>query len=63
MSTTQITIRLPDERVEALKRQAKDQHRSIAQQIEHRLAMADRAEKGTDKLFGLFTPDEMAGDG
>lgn len=48
MSTTQITIRLPDERVEALKRQAKDQHRSIAQQIEHRLAMADRMEKSDE---------------
>jgi hypothetical protein len=42
MSTRQITVRLPVERVEALQQQAKAEHRSLAQQIEHRLTIADR---------------------
>ena len=41
MKTEQITIRLPIERVADIRAQAKSQHRSIAQEIEHRLTIAD----------------------
>jgi hypothetical protein len=41
ITTKQITIRLPIERVEALQAAAKADHRSLAQQIEHQLAVSD----------------------
>lgn len=44
MATEQITIRLPVERVQALKATAKAEHRSLAQQVEHRLDRADAME-------------------
>ena len=47
MSTKQITIRLPAERVEALQAAAKAEHRSLAGEIEHRLAMLDAANATT----------------
>lgn len=39
MSTEQITIRLPVQRVAALKAAARAEHRSLAQQVEHMLAL------------------------
>lgn len=36
--TEQVTVRLPVERVAALKAAAKAEHRSLAQQIEHLLS-------------------------
>lgn len=44
MATEQITIRLPVERVALLRDQARTEHRSIAQQVEHRLDRADALE-------------------
>lgn len=41
MATEQITIRLPVERVRDLKATATAEHRSLAQQVEHRLTIAD----------------------
>jgi len=42
MSTEQITIRLPVERVASLRANAKAQHRSLAQEVEHALSEGDR---------------------
>jgi hypothetical protein len=39
--TEQITIRLPQARVQALRAKAKAEHRSLAQQVEHQLAASD----------------------
>jgi hypothetical protein len=44
MATEQITIRLPVERVALLRDQARTEHRSIAQQVEHLLDRADALE-------------------
>lgn len=43
MSTEQITVRLPVNRVAALRAAAKAEHRSLAGEVEHRLAIADAA--------------------
>ena len=45
MTTQQITIRLPAERVAALKAAARAGHRSLAQQVEHELAAAPQPPK------------------
>ncbi|HEY8751399.1 MAG TPA: hypothetical protein VIM11_25690 [Tepidisphaeraceae bacterium] len=56
MSTEQITIRLPVERVAALKAAAMAETRSLAQQVEHLLkqgnAMADRCAELESELAG-----------
>jgi len=45
-NTTQITVRLPNDRVAKLKAAAEAEHRTLAKQLEHMLAQAQKPAKG-----------------
>lgn len=64
-ATEQITIRLPTARVHALKAEAKAEHRSLAQQVEHMLAMHDAPPPmggPAPEVYAVELTDELARD-